>query len=186
MKRTVLTLSIGICVGLLGGSLSGAFAAVTETVEAQFAKFTLVINKGEPIEIEPLTYKGTTYLPVREAANLTGYDLTYKADIRTIELNKTIDSINAEYQKIIGTEGDPVTSGRSVEDQLQEINGSIESFNHGIDMANIQLQSAIDSGFTEETIQSIRDGITFFEQRVIDLQAKKAELEAQLEATPAQ
>ena len=78
---------VGLLVGLILATSATSFAA-SETVQASFERFVLVINGGEPQEIEPLTYKGTTYLPVRETANRLGYDVTYKADMRTIELSK--------------------------------------------------------------------------------------------------
>ena len=77
---------VGLVSGVMLATAGTAFAA--EEVRATFQRFMLVINGAEPVEIEPLVYRGTTYLPVRETANLLGYDVTYKADMRTIELSK--------------------------------------------------------------------------------------------------
>jgi len=77
---------VGLVSGVMLATAGTAFAA--EEVRATFQRFLLVINGAEPVEIEPLVYRGTTYLPVRETANLLGYDVTYKADMRTIELSK--------------------------------------------------------------------------------------------------
>jgi hypothetical protein len=79
---------VGLVSGVMLATAASAFAA-SETVQATFERFVLVVNGGEPQEIEPLTYKGTTYLPVRETANRLGYDVTYKADGKTIILNQT-------------------------------------------------------------------------------------------------
>lgn len=78
-------LLIGLIAGFVLGAAGTAIAA-DETVQAKFAKYFLKINDIGPVEIEPLVYKGTTYLPVREVAELFGYDVNYKADSRTIEL----------------------------------------------------------------------------------------------------
>lgn len=184
MRKTILTLSIGMLIGLMAGSLPGAFAAVTETVQAQFSKFSLVINKSESIEIEPLTYKGSTYLPVREMANLLGYDLTYKADSRTIELSKSVESLSSEFEKIIATEGDEVVGSdpdvKSIEDKLRDLEIAIESTEHSLRLGDLNLASAIESKFSDEVIQSIRDGIKVTEQRLEKFKAQKADLERQL------
>lgn len=76
----------GLIVGLIIGTCGFTFAA-SETVQATFAKFNFIVN-GEPktLEADPLVYQGTTYLPVRVVSNMLGYDVTYRADSRTIEL----------------------------------------------------------------------------------------------------
>jgi hypothetical protein len=82
-------LILGLVVGMLLGSSTVAFAATNETVSAVFADFILKINgKEQKLDSQILVYNGTSYLPVRDVANLVGYDVTYKADSRTIELNQ--------------------------------------------------------------------------------------------------
>jgi len=82
MKRLIL----GLVVGLLIGSAATAFAA-TDTVTATVAKFRFIVNGEErDVKTEQLVVMGTTYLPVREVANMLGYDVTYRADSQTIEL----------------------------------------------------------------------------------------------------
>lgn len=76
----------GLVIGLLIATAGVGFAA-GETVQATFAKFNFVVNgEAKTLEADPLVYQGTTYLPVRVVSNLLGYDVTYKADSRTIEL----------------------------------------------------------------------------------------------------
>lgn len=84
MKKAVIGLVLGLLIGISGT----AIAATNETVQAVFAKFKFIVNGEEKeLEADPLVYQGSTYLPVRVVANLLGYDVTYKADSRTIELN---------------------------------------------------------------------------------------------------
>lgn len=86
MKKLI----IGLVLGVLIGSASVTLAAEGDEVTAIFAKFNLVINgQAKDLDEVPLVYNGTSYLPVRNLANLVGYDVTYKADNRTIELNVT-------------------------------------------------------------------------------------------------
>ena len=82
MKKFVAGLVIGLLIATAGVGL-----AAGETVQATFAKFNFVVNgEAKTLEADPLVYQGTTYLPVRVVSNLLGYDVTYKADSRTIEL----------------------------------------------------------------------------------------------------
>jgi len=82
---------IGLLTGVFFASPFVVFASdVNQKVEAYFGKFNFVIN-GELkyLEADPLVYQGTTYLPVRVVANMLGYDVTYRSDSRTIEMNST-------------------------------------------------------------------------------------------------
>lgn len=76
----------GLIIGLVLATATSVTAA--GGILAQFADFNLVVNgQAKVLQTKPLVYNGTSYLPVREIANLVGYDVTYKADSRTIELN---------------------------------------------------------------------------------------------------
>lgn len=92
MKKIILALAIGMLIGSTVVALAASNNQIGKEVNAVFASFNLVIN-GETKELEtvPLVYNGTSYLPVKEIGNLTGYDVTYKSDSRTIELNSTVD-----------------------------------------------------------------------------------------------
>lgn len=69
-----------LSVALLSASI-GAFAAT---------KFTLVVN-GKVANVEPKVIDGTTYIPVRAAAELLGADVGYDAVTRTVTV-KSKDS----------------------------------------------------------------------------------------------
>ncbi len=76
----------GLIIGLVLATATSVTAA--GGILAQFADFNLVVNgQAKVLQTKPLVYNGTSYLPVREMANLVGYDVTYKADSQTIELN---------------------------------------------------------------------------------------------------
>lgn len=99
MKKLIL----GLVLGMLIGSATVAFAAsdlVGTKVTAIFANFNIVINgDAKELETAPLVYNGTSYLPVKEISNLVGYDVTYKADSRTIELNTAASVTNKIEEK---------------------------------------------------------------------------------------
>jgi hypothetical protein len=77
---------------MLIGSAATAFAA-SDTVTATIAKLRFVVNGEErDVRTEQLVVMGTTYLPVREVANMLGYDVTYRADSKTVEFNMANNS----------------------------------------------------------------------------------------------
>lgn len=83
MKKTI----IGLVVGMLIGSAGMAAAATTQSVQAALAKFTISIDgQKQTLKNDPLIYKGTTYLPVREVAEMTGYALDYDNTKKSIDL----------------------------------------------------------------------------------------------------
>ncbi|ASA21900.1 stalk domain-containing protein [Paenibacillus donghaensis] len=83
MKKAI----IGLVAGMLIGSAGMAAAATTQTVQAVFAKFTLSVDgQKQTLKNDPLVYKGTTYLPVREVAEMTGYGLEYDNTKKSIDL----------------------------------------------------------------------------------------------------
>jgi len=91
MKKLI----VGLTAGMLIGSAATAFAAedVAKEVKALLGSFSFKVNGVEKkLETTPLVYEGTAYLPVREVAKLTGYELEYKEETRTIELKSNTPS----------------------------------------------------------------------------------------------
>ncbi|WP_339814502.1 stalk domain-containing protein [Paenibacillus sp. FSL R5-0928] len=83
MKKAI----IGLVAGMLIGSAGMAAAATTPTVQAALAKFTFSVDgQKQTLKNDPLVYKGTTYLPVREVAEITGYGLEYDNTKKSIDL----------------------------------------------------------------------------------------------------
>jgi len=86
----------GLVLGMLIGSAATAVAA-SDTVTATIAKLRFVVNGEErDVQTEQLVVMGTTYLPVREVANMLGYDVTYRADSKTIEF---LGPVNTNVQR---------------------------------------------------------------------------------------
>jgi len=79
----------GIIIGLALGVSTNAFAAVGDTVQAVFAQFNYVVNgQTKTLDSPVLVVDGNSYLRTTQISNMLGYDVTYKADSRTIEFNK--------------------------------------------------------------------------------------------------
>lgn len=83
MKKLV----IGLTVGMLIGSSTVALAA-TNVVQASLQKFRIIVNGETQVTASnQLLYKGTTYVPIRETADLLHYGTYYDAKSKTIEFN---------------------------------------------------------------------------------------------------
>jgi hypothetical protein len=82
----------GYIISFLAGatlmSATGAYASVGDKLEAIVTHFDFVVN-GKKVNLtsDVVTINDSSYLPVRAVSNMLGYDVTYKADSRTIELN---------------------------------------------------------------------------------------------------
>lgn len=73
-----------LSIALLSASI-GVYAAT---------KFTLVVN-GKVANVEPKVIDGTTYIPVRAAAELLGADVGYDAVTRTVTVNSKESGANS-------------------------------------------------------------------------------------------
>lgn len=81
MKKMI----IGLTIGMLIGSSTVALAA-PNTVQATLKKIRIVINGETQVSTSnQLVYKGTTYVPIRETANMFHYTTNYNAKANTIE-----------------------------------------------------------------------------------------------------
>lgn len=87
MKKTKY-LICGLIIGLL--LTTGVFAS-NEQIQARFAEFKLSINgEQQTLNTKPLIHNGTSYLPVREVADLLGYDVDFDKNSNTIILDNQI------------------------------------------------------------------------------------------------
>lgn len=81
--KTITTLMLGMALG--SATLA---AAAPATVKAVIADFKIVVNgETKALSKAPIVVDGTTYLPVREVANLVGADLNYDGANKKIELS---------------------------------------------------------------------------------------------------
>lgn len=81
--KTITTLILGMALG--SATLA---AAAPATVKAVIADFKIIVNgETKALSKSPIVVDGTTYLPVREVANLVGVDLNYDVANKKIELS---------------------------------------------------------------------------------------------------
>ncbi|WP_052723927.1 stalk domain-containing protein [Paenibacillus wulumuqiensis] len=114
MKKGIASLLVGSA--LLIGTGTGALAATNmEEVTAYLNDQIKVEVDGNPATLQtangkavtPLTYNGTTYLPVRATAELMGANVVYNAATSTVQLTTTTGNTYAGTT----TSGGSTTSG---------------------------------------------------------------------------
>ncbi|OAB34270.1 hypothetical protein PMSD_14985 [Paenibacillus macquariensis subsp. defensor] len=92
MKKSIIKTTATLALGMMIGSATLA-AAAPSTVEAVLTKFKIIVNGQETqLKNTPLVVNGTTYLPVREVAELLNTDLNYDGNNKKIELSSKKDN----------------------------------------------------------------------------------------------
>ncbi len=71
-----------VCCAVLAASTSVFAEGITKTIDAVFGQVKLVVN-GTPVEQETLLYNGTTYVPLRAAAEALGQEVSYDDATKT-------------------------------------------------------------------------------------------------------
>lgn len=80
-------LILGLAAGLMIGTAATAVAASTDTVQALIAHYKIIVSGKEArLSHSPITLNGTTYLPLRDIATITGYTVTFKNGEITLSL----------------------------------------------------------------------------------------------------
>ena len=74
MKKLILGLLVGLMIGTAGTAI-----AAQDVLQAVKAKFEIVVNgQTQQLATEPVVINGTSYLPLRAAAGLFGYQVDFK------------------------------------------------------------------------------------------------------------
>lgn len=89
MKKQLI---LGLTLGMLLGSSTAAVAATSSTVQAALAKFNVVVGKqNQQLASNQLVYNGNTYVQLREAGAIFGYNVTYNGTSKTITFTPAND-----------------------------------------------------------------------------------------------
>jgi len=103
-------LSLGILIGFFLSFATTSFAAVGDKVQAVFAQFNYVVNgESKTLDSPVLVYDGNSYLRTTQVSNLLGYDVTYKADNRTIEFNGSLPAAEPSPVVVVEQSGETPT-----------------------------------------------------------------------------
>ena len=88
MKLNLKSFFAGVLVMALISATTLAFAETTSTIEAIFGRVKLVVN-GSAVRKETLLYDGTTYLPLREVAEILAMEVDWDGDLNIATLTST-------------------------------------------------------------------------------------------------
>ncbi|MEK5478268.1 stalk domain-containing protein [Paenibacillus sp. FSL R5-0407] len=89
MKRVIASLAIGMLIGS-----ATVAAAAPNTVQATIAKFKILVDgETKTGTTNQLVYNGTTYVPIREVADLFGYNTNYDGPKKTIEFASANETV---------------------------------------------------------------------------------------------
>ncbi|WP_098748748.1 stalk domain-containing protein [Paenibacillus sp. EZ-K15] len=76
MKKSFVKTITTLALGMMIGSATIA-AAAPGTIQAVLSKFTIIVDgQKQNLKSDPIVYKGTTYLPVREVAEMLNAELS--------------------------------------------------------------------------------------------------------------
>lgn len=96
MKKNIKRLAFAfLIVVLLMGTAFGA--SYQETISVWFNSITLTVD-GSPVEAKNILYDGTTYVPLRAAAEILGKDVDWDAKTRTANI-RGVDTTEGVYSK---------------------------------------------------------------------------------------
>ncbi|SFA75889.1 Copper amine oxidase N-terminal domain-containing protein [Cohnella sp. OV330] len=99
LKKKVLIASSAVLL-IAASSTAGAYAAT---------KFTLVVN-GKASNVEPKVIDGTTYVPLRAAAELLGVSVGYDSSTKTVSIT---DPLKGNGQESTPVHSEPSNPGQS-------------------------------------------------------------------------
>ncbi len=85
MKKYITVYLAGIITAAVILSATPVFAETGKTIDAVFGLVKLVVN-GKPVDKETLAYNGTTYVPLRAAAEIFGLEVNYDDKTKTAYL----------------------------------------------------------------------------------------------------
>lgn len=103
MKKFVYFLSGCLFMSVVMASVV-AFAETPASIDVIFGRVKLMVN-GEAVDKETMLYDGTTYIPLRAAAETLGMEVTYDDETKTAYIDdKEVVEETAE-EEVEGEEG---------------------------------------------------------------------------------
>ena len=96
MKKHIKRFALAfLIVVLLMGTAFGA--GYQETISVWFNSITITVD-GSPVDTKNILYQGTTYLPIRVAAEMLGKDVDWDSKTRTANI-RGVETTAGEYSK---------------------------------------------------------------------------------------
>lgn len=143
--------------------------------------FPLYID-GQRVSQDVIVVDGTSFIPVRAASELFGYDVTFDETTRAVFLDKQAEEIQMQIQT--QDSGDEKMDKDGLQEWIEQLEGrmlSIEASITAYQYQNKQLEEK--SELSTEEQQRIQDNqakIVELQTKLQELQQQKADLEEQL------
>lgn len=175
MKKTALTLCIGMIIGMMIGTTSGVFAAIGDVVEATVSEYIITVDGEEQVlDTSPVAINDSTYVPLRAMANMLGKDVTYKADSRTIELSTPLAVDETEVIPVVDAVADidiGILDARILDkkQKIESVEKALTAFEGVLARANPE----------DISYQTTVDNVEKLKQKIATLRTELAALEAQ-------
>jgi len=99
MKLNLKSFFAGILVMLIISGGSMVFGETNLAINATFGKVKLIVN-GLPANRETLLYNNTTYVPLRDAAEILGMEVGWNSSTNTASLTNTAGSSNMDSESL--------------------------------------------------------------------------------------
>ncbi len=91
MKKHIKSYLVGFVSAAVLFTATPVFAETSKTIDAVFGLVKLVVN-GQAVDKETLAYNGTTYVPLRAAAEILGMEVGYNDATKTATLTSKADA----------------------------------------------------------------------------------------------
>jgi hypothetical protein len=99
MKKELKYLLTGLTAGVALTLTTSAFAQSTAYINVIFDKIALTID-GKPVKTQTILYNGTTYIPIRDAAETLGMTVNYNEASSTANLVTPKEEVAKEDEEI--------------------------------------------------------------------------------------
>lgn len=153
MKKYVIGILIGAALATSGQALADTVSNVGKKIQAEY---TVEVN-GEPVSVKAIAINGVTYTPNRALAAATGYDIQFK------------DKVVSFTQKIVIGDIPAAERLATIESEIKTLNKFIVSSQSLLDRDDV----------TEVAKEGARQDLIKYNTKLAELEAEKAELEAQ-------
>lgn len=128
MKDIFKGIIVGIIITALLFTALPGFAVNMETIQVAFNSINLEVN-GQPVSTQNILYEGTTYVPLRKAAEMLGKVVTWDGETRTAGINDA-EPVSAPESTPVPAPADALSPDeleQYLQDNFSEITFTVET-----------------------------------------------------------
>lgn len=166
MRKYIIGILIGFCISFTVSAHAEVANMIGKVIEGAFP---IQVN-GNTLNSQAIVVEGTSYLPVRDFGDATGYDVKFDADLGII-LTKTVTethvSADPKAQKLIEFR----KHSEDIQNQISELVSFIESYDRSLRNASNMIYFKEKDDAYHEAVKKRDDLIT--QRETIDAQIKE-------------